>query len=139
MTWASQMQALNDNAEGVLELHVVRPKDGAMLLIQAFGGDRESQRLLGWVRHVLRQVAAAPRRKPMLCASCPRPLRERDGFAVVIAVPGGINPEHCLTMGVCARCATAPDLIREKVLGSLRKLWPDLRPFEITHNEAGHA
>lgn len=76
-------------------------------------------------------IAAAPRRRPMLCASCPRALRG-SAYSFVVALPARDDPTQL-------RCAVEPDAITAKAVTALRKLWPDLRPIAITQETGTRA
>jgi hypothetical protein len=77
----------------------------------------------------------------MLCASCPRPLRLRNLFAVVVAHPLRSDKRHAISLGVCTRCATDTESIRYKAFEALKNgLWPELRRLDTAAiHPAGHA
>ena len=139
MTRTSDMQALQQEAGGMMEVFVVRQADAPELLGQVMAGDLDAARLINALCDALAGVKNAPRRAPMLCGSCPRPLRSID-FSVVLAVPFRADAMRCIYVGICAKCATEHDAIRAKAMGAFRRIWPDARPVAIpTSHAAGHA
>lgn len=123
---------------GAIHVMVVRPIDALGLLADAISGDAEARRLFDAVNQAATEIAAAPRRRPILCASCPRPLR-RSAYSFVVALPARDNPTQALSMAVCSRCAVEPDAITAKAVTALRGLWPDLRAIAVTHETGGRA
>ena len=75
----------------------------------------------------------------MLCGCCPRPFPKND-FSIVIAMPEVGSPTRGLSVGICKRCATEPEQIRDKAMVALRKIFPDAKPVYLgaTH-EGGRA
>ena len=138
MSWAAEMKAVQSEAGGLMSLHVIRPEDTHALLLRIIQGDPEAEQISGALWDTLKRIKGAPRHTPMLCASCPRPVR-RDNFAVVLATPEVANPERCLGLAICSRCATTPDAIRDKAVQALRRIWPDARPVTIHPTQAGRA
>ena len=130
MTWKSDMQSLHNEAGGLMRLHVFRQVDAPELIGHAIAGDAEAVRLMRALNDALARINEAPRRYPLLCGSCPRPLRKTD-FAVVLALPHRDDPSLCLSMGICKRCGTEPDVIEMKALDAFRRIWPDARPIAI--------
>lgn len=133
MTWASDIRAVHDEAGGLLEIHVVRLVDLPSLLDRIAVGDPEAGLLMVATSSALQQIVSAPRNRRMLCACCPRPLKRNTPIALVIAAPKRHEPERCLTLAVCTRCAVAPNDVRAKAIVAMRKLWPKIRPVTITH------
>jgi hypothetical protein len=139
--WRKEMAAGLENMQaqsgGVVSIFVVRQCDVISLLGGALGGDVASLKVLRAVNVANDRIEQAPRRKPMLCASCPRPLRH-SGYAVVVALPDNDEASQALTLAVCKHCATEPAAIGSKALDGFRRFWPDLRAFTVSA-EAGHA
>ena len=139
-TWAEGVQRVSDEAAGVIQLDIIQHADLTELLAHAILGDPEAVRLANMASSVLRRIAAAPRRKPMLCGSCPRPLKLKGHrFSVVIALPGRDQPSNALSMAICHRCATSHEAVESKAVQALRRIWPDLRPITVTHPTGGQA
>lgn len=120
---------------------IVRPADLAFVVEEAAAGDPDAIRVLATVEDAVRRITAAPRRSPMHCASCPRPLLRKTAFAFAVVEASHENPTSGLAIAVCPRCATTPEQIRQKAITALRKVWPDLslRPIAVTHPSGGHA
>jgi hypothetical protein len=116
----------------VINLAIVRPIDVAALLISALAGDADAMRVCRVVIESQTRIVNAPKRLPMLCASCPRPLR-KNAYTIAVALPHRAAPMKALGMAVCTHCATEPEAIKAKALDALRRLWPGLRSFAITH------
>lgn len=135
---AAGLQRINVEAAGVIDLIVVRPIDAAEMLADAIAGSAEAMRLFRAISDASDRIAQAPKRTPMLCASCPRPLRG-SGYAFVVALPAVDRPEQALAMAVCTCCATEPDAIKAKAVDALRSIWPDLKPIAVTHPGGGRA
>ena len=139
MTRTQDMQALQQEAGGMMEMRVIRQADAPELLSHVIAGDLDAARMMNALCEALAGVKNAPRRFPMLCGSCPRPLRSID-FSVVLAIPFREDATRCMYVGICAKCATEQGAIRAKAMKAFRKIWPDARPVEIpTLHEAGHA
>jgi len=137
MALKSGVDRLTAEAAGVMELVVIRPVDALDVIDAAMAGDGDALRVLGAIRQAAEGIDRAPRHRPLLCASCPRPLRNA-AFAFVVILPARDNPVQALGLAVCTRCATEPDAIRQKAIGSLRNIWPKLRPITI-HPTGGSA
>ena len=140
--WREEMteslQGMRAEGGGVVSIFVVRQCDAIRLLGSARAGNATSLKVLRAVNVANGNIEQAPRRRPMLCASCPRPLRY-GGYSIVVALPDNDEASRALTLAICKRCATKPDEIGSKALHGFRKLWPDLRPFTVTHAEVGYA
>ena len=138
--WAEGVQRVSDESAGVLQLDIIQHADLPELLAHALLGDPEAVRLANMASDVLRGIAAAPRRKPMLCGSCPRPLKLKGyAFSLVFALPGRDQPSNVLSMAICHRCGTSHDAVQGKAVQALRRIWPDLRPITVTHPAGGQA
>ncbi len=122
---------------GALDIFVVRPIDAARLLGASLAGDADAARLMQVVSQTITNIESAPRRRPMLCGSCPRPLRR--GYAVVAALPAVTCPSQGLCFAICTHCGHTPVEIQEKAASTLRKVWPESRPFTVTHADPGNA
>ena len=139
-TWTEGVQRVSNEAAGVIQLDIIKHADLAELLAHAILGDPEAVRLANMASDTLRRIAAAPRRKPMLCASCPTPLRLKGHrFSVVVAIPGRDQPANALALAICHGCATGRDAVQDKAVEALKRLWPDLRPITVTHPAGGRA
>lgn len=140
VSWTSDIQNIQDQAGGLLELHIIRDSDVTDLLLRSIMGDAEASRLVSTNLSARKQVATAPRKRPMLCACCPRPLLRHTPFAVIVATPNWEDFAKCLTLGVCQKCAVELDDIHARAMEALKRIWPDARPIDITSpHAAGHA
>jgi hypothetical protein len=80
-----------------------------------------------------------PRKKPILCLCCPRAIRLRDQFSIVVTLPGREAPTGAIGSALCQRCASARPLMPQVVAG-LKRIWPGSRAVDLDHiHAAGHA
>ena len=135
---AEGLARLQSEAGGMMELVIVRPTDAVDIMADALAGDGRAVSLLQAMEQAAGAIRNAPRRLPMLCAACPRPLRH-GRYAFGVALPARDNPTHGLTLAVCTRCATARGDIEAKATAALRRVFPDLRPVTVTHATGGRA
>ena len=132
------VQQVSEEAAGALNVFVVRPIDGPALVADAIAGDPEASCILQGISQAQTRILAAPAREPMLCASCPAPLR--DGrYSFVVALPAKDSPLHAIGLGVCPACGTDPAVIQAKGIEALRRIWPNLRSITPTHPHGGRA
>jgi hypothetical protein len=140
--WRKEMavglQKMQAESGGVASLFVVRPCDAARLVACALAGNSEAAAVLQAVSRALDGIQRAPRRRPMLCASCPRPLRH-GRYAVAVAIPDSGEASQALALAVCTRCATDPAEIGQKAFAGFRRFWPDARTIQISHPGGGTA
>lgn len=138
ISWADQMQSVNDEAAGILRLEVFQPSDLPDLVLAALAGDAEAGGFARAINTALGNIARAPRRRPALCGSCPRPVRRNTAFTIVIAVPDRDEPSNAVTLAICSRCGVTHDDVRNRAVEALRRIWPDGRLIQVAH-PAGHA
>ena len=138
MTWSDDMHQVHEEAAGVMTLDVVLFSDIPDLLVSSLMGDHQSSLLMRAIGKAFDAIAAAPRSRPTLCACCPRPIKQKVHFSLAIATPARDDPANCLSLAVCAKCATTREDARQKAMSALRRIWPDARTVELTH-PAGHA
>ncbi len=137
--WQADMRSIHEQAGGVLELVVILPTDMPVLATRALFGDREAGAILTAMTYAETGIRKAPKRRPMLCVSCPRPLLG-GRYTHVVAIPSRDDPTKAIGLAVCHRCATEPDAITAKAVEGLRNgLWPDLRPVTLTNRTGGRA
>ena len=135
---AEGLARFQSEAGGMMELIVVRPGDAVDILADAMAGDCRAVCIMQAVEQAANAIRGAPRRLPMLCAACPRPLRH-GRYAFGVALPASDNPTHGLALAVCTRCATTRGDVQTKATAALRRVFPDLRPITLTHAEGGRA
>lgn len=133
------IQRFQDECSGLLTLNIVQPADLPHVVADAASGDAEAGQLLQQVLTVLDSIRSAPRKRPSLCAACPRPLRPGVGFAVVVAIPACDDPSAGLALAICTRCGSDRVSITAKAAVGLQRIWPDLRPVTIMNPEGGQA
>ncbi len=132
------VQRVSDEAGGLLTLQVVQQADMPALVLDALAGSDEAAKLLRLTRDTLAGIQAAPRKKPMLCGSCPRTLRG-GRFSVIIASPACDDPAQGIAMAICPKCGPNHDAIQAAVAVALGRIWPDIRPVTVTHPDGGRA
>lgn len=129
---------LRHEAGGAIELVIVRPIDAPDVLARAVAGDPEAVKVFGALTNAARAVEDAPKKKPVLCATCPRPLRG-TGYTFGIVLPMRDDPQSGVAFGICVKCGTSLEALQVKATKALHKIWPDLVPVEITHPGGGRA
>lgn len=138
MTYAKQMQAIQAEAGGVMEVSLVDRDRYSSLVAASFAGDRMATAILAAIADTIRRVARAPRREPMLCLTCPRPLH-RSRFMCGVVLPSCPDPTAGIGLAVCDRCARTAIEAMPLVMEALRRTWPDMRTVQLGQHAAGHA
>lgn len=113
---------------GMIVFDAVRVRDVPLLFAEALGGNQEARMILQAVEHALVKIKEAPQRRPMLCASCPRPVRNGDKFAVAVLRGATEQPSQAITLAVCLRCGPTPGAIKAAATVGVRRFFPDARP-----------
>lgn len=124
---------------GLVKFIGIQKRDEPVLVADVLNGCPEAQRVLRAVVHARSKIAGAPKRRPMLCATCPKPLRDGDKYAVVVVFGAVDDPSEALTMAVCNRCGPTPGAINAAAAVGLRSIFPDARTVEPTHKTGGRA
>ncbi len=139
MDFALQVEAFRRQTGGLIEIGLVMPGMLPNIRAAAAAGDDRALMLQQSANAVRRQVAAAPRKRPVLCSCCPQPLASAR-YAVCVAIPGGQHrPSHGITFGVCRRCGDTEPAVHSAAIKALQILWPETRPITITHPFGGRA
>ncbi len=137
--WRNGLEAVHEEARGLLALHVVRPEDMLELLFASLTGEPYSAAIASAVTRAVADItSAAASGTPKLCGSCPKEIRD-SAYSVVLEVPECDDPTTSIGMVICTTCATTEAGIREKATVALRGIWPDLRPITVTHASGGRA
>lgn len=121
------------------DLVICRPPDAIRFIAEAARGDRHAARVLLGVNDALHQLDAAPRKAPLLCASCPAPIRPEVACSFVLHLPEDQRVLYAFALGICRRCGTSRADVRRKAVLALRRELPDLRVVEPTHASGGRA
>jgi len=129
--WAEAIREVHREAAGVLGVHFVRSEDAPALLVDSMLGDAHAIQLMRAVVGCLHAIRTAPKRTPTLCLACPRPIRKPDGAVFCVAIPDRPDASQGVGSALCLRCAAAPDR-NDRAYAALRRIWPDLRPIEVT-------
>lgn len=124
---------------GALVFDAIRSHDIPLLIAEALAGCQEARTLLQAVEHTLRKLQHAPQRRPMLCLSCPKPVRDGDKYSVVVLRGAAEDACQAVTMVVCRRCGPTPGAIKAAATVGVRRFFPDARPVQQTHSEGGRA
>lgn len=128
--WADAIRRVHDQAAGILHVVVIERDDVPGLLARAMLGDAEATRLAHVLTRALERIAGAPRRRPAMCACCPRPLK--DGrFSIAVALPARDDATQGLALAVCRDCATGRVAVEAAATKALRCLWPAARPIRV--------
>ena len=123
---------------GLMSLFVVQPHEAADLFVAALAGNATAYRLVRILTENIRRVRTAPKRAPILCATCQHTLRSTP-HSFVVAEPMGNDPTQTVCLGICVKCAVPVDAVLEKAMGAFREIWPELRPVNVTHPNGGRA
>lgn len=136
--WRNHVQQLQNEAGGCLSTQVITLDDVPLLLAGRLAGEPKARATLRIVNDTLRRIQSAPRHRPMLCGSCPRPLT-RGKYSVVIARAARDEPQKGLTFAICHRCGTTHATVEAAAVKALARIWPGTRPVRVTHPEGGRA
>ena len=140
--WAAGIQALHveaggDGAKVLLTCEVVSPADRLRIMTSALAGDGAAAQLLCAVQDAVQRIEGAPKRRRMLCGSCPRPLHGKR-YAVVVVRAARDDGQQAMTLAICPHCATAKRDVEQKAVKALSRIWPDLRQLDVA-SAGGHA
>lgn len=124
---------------GLMRVHIVPAEDGPGLVAAAEWGDRFSLCLLRIITDSETRMRAAPKRRPVLCLTCPSPIRECRGVTFIVCLPESDDPRDGVASAVCRKCARHSDLPGTVIQRLRQHIWPGLRRIDVTHNDAGHA
>jgi hypothetical protein len=127
--WTEGVREVHREAAGVMQILFFDPEAGARLVLGAALGDAWAAGMLVAIADYAQHIAQAPRHKPMLCLTCPTPIRSARGLTFAMTVPAIDGPRHALGSAVCPACAARADL-ESRALAALRGIWPDIRAIE---------
>jgi hypothetical protein len=132
------LRAIQTAGQGVVKIHMLTPDMAAPLLLACAAGSDEAWALARAVEGIINRVSALPRRRPLLCAVCPAPLRSVWGLTIIVAapdVPDTVRP--AVSFAACAKCSRLPDL-QQRVQAVLRQAWPEGRMLDVS-GQVGNA
>jgi hypothetical protein len=140
-TLSEAVRTIRAESAGLLDLMVVRPADLAFVVAEATARDPDAVMVLAALDNAVQRISAAPRRSPMRCVACLRPLLARTHYSFCVVLPSRANPTSSLAIAVCSKCAVTPEEITAKGVLGLRQIWPDIssRPITVTHPTGGQA
>jgi hypothetical protein len=140
MSWQSDMKSVHVEAGGTMSLDLIEFSDLRPLLAGTNLGSERCANLLQLTIAALQRIDRAPSRKPMLCATCPAPVRLGGAFWIAIAMPLRDDPSSALTLAICAECASSREAAHDRAMIALRRIWPDARPITLQSDasEARH-
>jgi hypothetical protein len=134
------IQQVDAEAAGVLDVYFISSSDAAQLTANAMLGDPRSAALLAAVADSWSWIKHAAKTKPALCMSCPREIRGMTSKTVFgVAMPARSDPRHALAFAFCDSCGEHRDDLLANATTGLRLVWPQLRPFHVTHEAGGRA
>jgi hypothetical protein len=139
--WAAGIMAVTKESAGVVDVFVIDSATCAELLAAGLmGGDDRSLALYQAVDATAKRITHAPRRSPPLCICCPRSIKRITRATIFgLAVPATANPEAAIGFAFCTKCGTADrGTLQAKATEGLRRIWPDLKQFVVTHPTGGH-
>jgi hypothetical protein len=140
-TLAEAVDRVQHEASGsTLDVFLISPPETVQLMVDALDGDAEAARLFNAVVVTGDRIEAAPRKSPILCVTCPRPIkRVSSGVIFGFAVPATEQPSAGIGFAICPRCSADRAALPAKAATGLRRIWPDLRSINITHPAGGLA
>ncbi len=138
-TWCRDVENISKEAAGAVEIVVVMEREFPDLVANTLKGDPDSTKLMHLVAQIISRIESASKREPMLCLSCPQPIRQGVEFGLAFAIPSRDDPKGAISMAICGKCGADPAGVMAKAVDGLRKLWPSLRTANITHPEGGRA
>jgi len=138
--WLNGIQAINDEAAGMLDVNIIDATAGVEMIFDAAIGDVEAATLMRAVYQAAARIKKAPRRAPALCLCCPRAVRRLTPATIFgVARPAIAKPSNALAFAFCDKCSADRGNRAAKAATGLRRIWPDLRTVEVTHPEGGRA
>ena len=133
---ADCVEQLHEEAGGVLDVRIIRHTDVTSLLARVLAGDLEAFQVLSMAEKVVEGIRRAPRRRPMLCAACPGPLRN-SRYAIALVLPARDDPTNGLSFAICDKCGTSQSALERAAQTALQRIWPKLRKITVTHAGGG--
>jgi hypothetical protein len=124
--WAVTMEALHQEAAGVLEIWAVLLTDMVPMLAEAHAGNHEALRVLQIINHALSRMSSAPTGQEPICGCCSAPLHGSD-FSFVVAVPSVDNPRRALALAICPSCGVDRTSVRAAGVRAMKDVWPESR------------
>src|SRR5690242_2805418 len=104
----SGIKSVNDESGGLLRIDLVMPSHGPALVAAALFGDPQAAWLLTMIAQTSRRIRKAPKRLPVLCSACPRPIRKLDGVTFGVTLPAVDAPAQGLAFAICPKCSADP-------------------------------
>lgn len=125
----------------LVDVYLVDQMAAAELMARSLLGDAEAAQLFGAFLEAGKRIASAPRRSPVICATCPRRIRRvtHDLIFGIAAPERTDRPSSAIGFAFCPRCAANRIGLLARASESLHQIWPDLRPIVISHPVGGHA
>ena len=136
-SWAEGMRAVHDQAAGAVMVEIITPGIMVEMIGEALAGDADVLQRLSVANEFIREARGSPEHRPMLCGTCPQPIRETP-FNMALAIPARDDAENVICIGICQKCGTRPAELLARAQEAFRKIWPDLRAVSI-HPTAGRA
>jgi len=138
--WREGIGQIQGESGGLLDVTIIDKVTGSALLAAAALGDREASALLQAVAQAAKRIQQAPRQAPALCVCCPRPVKRiTAGTVFGVAVAASPDPTGAVAFVFCEQCGDDRASLLNKAAVGLRRIWPDIRPIDITHQDGGRA
>jgi hypothetical protein len=138
--WLDGIQAINDEAAGMLDINIIDAAAGLEMLLDAALGNVEAATLMRAVHQAAARIKNAPRNAPAFCLCCPRSVRRINSATIFgVARPSTAKPSNALAFVFCDRCSADRGNLAARAATGLRRIWPDLKPVTVTHPEGGRA
>jgi hypothetical protein len=130
---------ISTESGGVLDVYIVDNARGADLSIASLLGDDKAAAILQAVVQTMDLIRRAPRGKPILCVSCPKPITRISPSTVFgVAMASISNPSASIGFCFCAGCGSDSNTLMTKATSAFSRLWPKSRAIQVTH-DGGHA
>lgn len=141
LEWQAGVRQVHEESGGLVTVAIVTREARLELLAAVVLGDHEASTILRAIADCSKWIAKTPRKRPVLCVCCPRPvLRVTRDTIIGVASPATTAPNRALGFAFCRECGkgTAPELT-DRARRGLSGIWPDLRPVAVTHPQGGRA
>jgi hypothetical protein len=141
MTGAATLDfnALADEAGGLLTVHVISRDELPSLLRATMSGNARAAQLVRAVLASIDNVESAPKRSPMPCGACQRPVKHRSAYCVGVVLPDVDLPCRAVGFALCRHCCGTSAAADMAAIRAVRDVFPNARPIVITHRHGGRA
>lgn len=134
------INSIQVEASGAMQVSLVSSETGRELVLASMLGDHEATAMMKAVAQSAMWIKQAASSRPILCVACPEAVRTVTPRTIFgVASPAKSDPGNLVAFAFCDACAANPNHLMAKAMEGLKRIWPDLRPTEITHPDGGCA